>query len=263
MDSTPNDMTPQEAARLLVWLVESGADEIVLDLPVNRFAEAVPAKAQPKPAIAPAVPARAPQTPIAQDAAERAAQCTSIEELAAAFSGFDVPGLSASAQRFNFLQAVPGARVLVIGDRPRTEEEQEGGVFAGKTALLLANMLKAIGLAPPGQTDPETVALANLVPWRPPGNRNPIDIEVAMCVPFATRAIALLKPQLILCLGALPGKWLAQAGESVAQQRGKWMEINTVPALSTFHPFELLNYPERKKLAWRDLQMFQDRMKSA
>ncbi len=266
MEQHQPDMTPQEAAGLLVWLVESGADEIMLEQPVDRFAEPPPAVAAPAKiqvrslSIPQPVGLKPPSTAPSQEAVELANACSNLAELAEKFRAFEVPGLSASAQQFCFFDVQAGARVLVLGDRPRTEEEQQGGVFAGKTALLLENMMKAIGLSMPGQAWSETVSLANLVPWRPPGNRNPIDIEIALCVPFMLRAIELLQPQFILCLGALPGKFLADAGDSVAQQRGKWHAIKGVPTLATFHPFELLNYPERKKLAWRDLQMFQERI---
>ncbi len=275
MQTTPSDMTPAAAARLLLWFAEMGADEVLSAAPINRFEtrfETLASEAKPAIEVKSFTPLP-PQSDAAigvsaEDAAQSAASCSSLPELTAAFRAFDINGLTKSAVQFCFLHQDTNARILVLSDRPRTEEEQEGGVFAGKQAVLLKAMLQAIGLCfpgeGPGKNDAEVVSLANLVPRRPPGNRNPNDIEINMCVPFLRRALDFLQPELILALGALPAKYLASANDSVAQQRGKWHAVSAanrhIPLLSTFHPFELLNYPERKKLAWRDLQMFRERM---
>ncbi len=240
---------------MLDWLMAAGADEVMVDQPVNRYNEVQAAKLarvvqQPKPVVK--VPSPTAPLPSTSELASSAADCASIEQLAALFRATDIHGLAKSAQSFCFIEHVPGARLLVLGDRPRTDEENEGRVFAGKTEILLRNMLKAIDLFFPG--DPgEQVTLANLVPWRPPGNRTPSDIELNLCQPFVLRAIELMQPKLVLALGSLPGKVLANGGNSVAQQRGKWLSIGGVPLRATFHPAELLSYPERKRQAWEDL----------
>jgi uracil-DNA glycosylase len=254
MDSTGNDVSARDAALILEWLVAAGADEIMLDAPVDRFHEQVDTlrrRSDPPRPVAPFTPSPTAPVPTSGELAETVAACADPHSLAALFRATDIHGLGKSAQSFCFLEAAPDTRVLVLGDRPRTDEETEGKVFAGKTAELLRNMLKAIGLGfPDGEL--EKVSLANLVPWRPPGNRTPTELELGLCHPFAVRLIELLRPQLVLALGTLPGKVLA-GGASVAQQRGKWLSVAGTPMRVTFHPAELLQYPERKRMAWEDL----------
>jgi uracil-DNA glycosylase len=259
VDQAPNDMTPEDAARALNWLIAMGADEIMADIPQDRF-EASKAKPVVAPEAAPVQAAPAltranlGDVPTGDDAATVAAACASLDALAAAFDQFTACGLRKSVTHTCFLGGVLDAPILVLGDRPRDDEEREGQVFAGKNAVLLDNMLRAIGL------NIGTVMLGNVIPWRPPGNRTPTEIEIKQCTPFMRRAIALAKPKLILSFGGLGGQALAGAETSVARQRGKWLSIDGVPAMATFHPEELLTAPARKKLAWRDLLMFRARM---
>jgi uracil-DNA glycosylase len=256
MSATANDINPEDALSYLRWLGEMGSDESVAEEAADWLARSVAAKLIP--AVQQAVPMRS--RPIAAadvTPAPRAIESETLQALLAEFRASDVQGLSKSAQSFCFLDAVPDARVLVIGDRPRTDEETEGKVFAGKSETLLRAMLKSIGLSYPGDGAGEQVSVANLVPWRPPGNRTPTEIEANMCAPFLRRAIELLQPRLVLALGALPGKTLAQGGASVALQRDRWLSVNAgdsdVPMRVTFHPVELLAFPERKRQAWQDL----------
>jgi uracil-DNA glycosylase len=100
------------------------------------------------------------------------------------------------------------------------------------------------------------VMLMNFIPWRPPGNRQPLENEIAACLPFAARAIALAGPKLILSLGSLGGQYLGGGDASIIRQRGKWLSVDDTPLLATLHPDELLKAPTQKKLAWRDLQNF-------
>jgi uracil-DNA glycosylase len=270
MQITPSDISPEQAAGMLLWLMEAGADEITTGQPRNRCLEKAVtpplAAAVQKPSTKPAQRPGPAIGTTADEAQAISASCTTLESLTQAFRQFDVNGLRRSAVQFSFLQIVEKARILVLLDRPRTEEEQEGGMVAGKQSILLHNMLKSINLSPTIDQPGEVVSMGNMVPWRPPGNRNPNDIEIAMCMPFIKRALVLLKPSLILAMGTLPGKHLAGGGDSVAQQRGKWINVKhdglDIPLLATFPLHELLNYPERKRHAWRDLLMFRERMEN-
>jgi uracil-DNA glycosylase len=260
IDQQPNDIDSDvNPAQALSWLVEMGADEIVVESAIDRFAaSAVVEKAK---EFAPLVHRQAsPQAPLmlaptlpgqaAAEAATQAAACTSLENLKQALNYFEANPLRKSATQLSFMEGNFASPVLVMGDRPRNEEDKSGQVFAGKSRELLQRMLAAIEL------EIEDVTLMNFIPWRPPGNRAPSENEIAMCMPFANRAIELLQPKLILSFGGLAGQWLAGGEASIARQRGKWQNLNNVPMLATIHPDELLKFPAQKKLAWRDLLAF-------
>jgi uracil-DNA glycosylase len=253
-------ISPQQAAAMLDWLLAMGADEIVGETACNRF-EMVPASAEvrknasverPTPSVLTGFQSVPGHPPPPQAKAEHV-DADSVAELASAFAGFEGCGLRKAAMNFCFVQGNLESRVLVMGDRPRTTEDKEGQVFAGKNAALLEAMLKAIGLS-----ISDEVMLANFIPWRPPGNRPVTDIEAKACLPFAARLVEIVKPAAILLLGGLPGQWLAGGDQSIAKQRGKWMDIAGVPAIATFHPDDLMRTQTLKKLAWGDLKLFRN-----
>ncbi len=255
MTTAPHDISQNEAIEMLDWLIAMGADEIVQDTPMVRLdtaVQAVPAEMK-RPIQAAPILKNAASSTLSEDQslADIAAAANSIEALRDAVSAYKGSGLATSASHCCFLGGNLTSRILVIGDRPRNDEEREGTVFAGKTFVLLQAMLKAIGL------DIEIdVMLANVVPWRPAGNRQPNEIEIKQCVPLIVRVVELAQPHVILGLGGLAGQALAGAGGAVISQRAQWLAVGDIPFASTFHPEELLRSPARKKLAWRDLVMF-------
>ncbi len=261
MVQSSTDISPVEATQMLDWLIAMDADEIVSEVASNRFEMVSPVEMrQPVRAdrtvpstVAPAV-ASGRHVPLSV-ATEDHVVSSSISQLAAAFAAFEGCGLRKSAMNFCFLGGNPQARILVLSDRPRTSEDKEGLVVAGKNAALLEAMLKAIGLSMAND-----VMLANFVPWRPPGNRPVTDLEAKPCVPFAQNLISLVRPHALLMLGGLPGQWLASMDQSIAKQRGKWAEVDGVPVISTFHPDDLLRTQTLKKLAWNDLKLFRAKL---
>ena len=185
-----------------------------------------------------------------------AAQCATLDELAQAFNAFTGCSLRKAATHTCFLGGNLTSRILVYGDKARTDEDKEGRVFAARNAVLLDNMLKAIGLTA------DDVMLANFIPWRPPGNRAVTEVEARQCLPFAIRLLELARPRAILAFGGLAGQWLAGGEHSILKQRGKWLSIAagsaTIPMIATFHPDDLIKTPMMKRLAWADLLMFHD-----
>ena len=267
MSESPTAPTPAEAARLLTWLAEMGADEAIAEQPVDRFLEkpAAPRPAAAPPPIAapsPLRPAPRPVVPVADgEIAARAAAAQSLSELGALLEAFESHPLRKTATRHCLHGGAEAARVLVLADRPRAEEDRSGQVFAGKHEVLAERMLAAIGLRGLAEdTGREQAALASFLPWRPPGNRAPTDIECRMIVPVIARAITLIRPRIILALGALPGQWLTGAAASIASQRGKWMDYEGIPMIATFHPETLLKSPASKRLAWHDLLALRTRL---
>jgi uracil-DNA glycosylase len=277
MTTGTSDSRTRGIRAFLPWLIEMGADEIILDRPVNRFAAEeykTPQARQIEPQLtAPARPAllRAGDTPsgdLVSAAEALASQASTLSGLVEAWHAFDIHPLKRTATRLCFLSGALEARVLVLCDKPRSEEDPTGEVLSGKHQALAERMLAAIGLCGfSGQDTLEQVSLANFVPWRPPGNRSVIDLEARAAVPFTRRLLGLLMPRAVLCLGALPGQYLVGGEAAITRARGRWQAIEiegrSLPMMTTFHPETLLKSPQSKKLAWQDLQAFRDRLNEA
>ena len=140
---------------------------------------------------------------------------------------------------------------MVIGEAPGAEEDRKGEPFVGRAGQLLDAMLRAIGL------DRGTnVYIANVLKSRPPGNRDPKPEEVAACLPYLMRQIALLQPRLLLAVGRIAAQNLLSTDIPLGRLRGKvhhFGELNT-PLIVTYHPAYLLRTPADKRKAWDDLK---------
>lgn len=144
------------------------------------------------------------------------------------------------------------AHWLVIGEAPGAEEDRLGEPFVGRAGQLLDEMLRAIGLS-----RATNVYIANVLKSRPPGNRQPSPEEVAACLPYLKRQIALLKPRLMLAVGRTAAQSLLETDVAMAQLRGKvhhFGELN-IPLVVTYHPSYLLRSPSEKRKAWEDLKL--------
>ena len=142
------------------------------------------------------------------------------------------------------------ASLMVIGEAPGADEDRQGEPFVGRAGRLLTAMLAAIGL------QREDVYIANILKCRPPGNRNPSPAEVACCMPFLERQIALVRPRLILSLGGVSAQNLLASGEPVGRLRGELHAFGEArhPVLVTYHPAYLLRQPGEKAKVWQDLK---------
>jgi uracil-DNA glycosylase family 4 len=140
---------------------------------------------------------------------------------------------------------------LVIGEAPGAEEDRRGEPFVGAAGQLLDAMLRAIGL------DRRTnVYIANVLKSRPPGNRDPKPEEVAACLPYLVRQIALLQPKIMLAVGRIAAQNLLATDVPLGRLRGqvhRFGELNT-PLVVTYHPAYLLRTPADKRKAWDDLK---------
>lgn len=250
----------KSARDLLEFYVEAGADALLGEQAVDRFATEdaglaartpVPATARAEPAtrapspLAPPAPDEA--TMAARDAAKRAA---TLEELRAVLDKFDGCALKATATQLVFADGNPQARLMFVGEAPGRDEDIEGLPFVGRSGKLLDRMLAAIGL------DRRSVYIANIVPWRPPGNRTPTPQESQICLPFISRQIELADPDILVCLGGPSAQTLLGIKEGITKTRGRWFTFDTgkreIRAMPTFHPAFLLRSPLQKRFAWRD-----------
>jgi DNA polymerase len=248
--------TTSLAIAFLRLQIAYGADEALLDTPQDRFARPPAAPrpaAPPRISVQPPVPAAAPQAGPAQRAQEIAAACQSVAELRAALAAFDGCALSTTATNLVFADGNPDAGLMLVGEGPGAEEDLSGTPFVGASGQLLDRMLASIGL------DRTKYLITNVIPWRPPGNRNPTDQEVAVCLPFLLRHIALLRPQHLVLLGAIAAQSILGGRTGITRLRGRWTKasipgletpINTLPML---HPAYLLRNGSAKREMWRDL----------
>ena len=143
----------------------------------------------------------------------------------------------------------PNADLMFVGEGPGADEDAQGEPFVGRAGQLLNNMISAMGLKR------EEVYIANVVKCRPPGNRTPEKDECDICSPFLLRQIEVIKPKVIVALGAVAAKNLLAVNDSMANLRGRWYDFRGARLAVTYHPAYLLRDPRQKKEAWKDLQM--------
>jgi DNA polymerase len=261
----------QDLRQLLRWYVEMGADEAIGETPIDRTRPAVPpvvaAATEPAPG-----PRRVPSPlPVAASAAvaaasgaarEIAAAATTLASLAEAIAAFDGCALRRTATTTVFADGDPAARLMLIGEAPGAEEDRLGKPFVGRSGQLLDRMLATIGI------DRSSAYITNVLFWRPPGNRKPTPGEIAACLPFVLRHIALVRPAILMLCGGTATSALLGTAEGITRLRGRWFDLavpgleQPVPAIATYHPSYLLRSPERKREAWRDLLAVQARLES-
>src|SRR5271170_4013771 len=255
----------EAALALLRWYVEMGADEAIGLEPADRLAPppasisppAMPAPIRgPSPRPVPAAPPAALTESLGeavQSARRLASGAESVASLAALVVGFDGCPPKRTATNTVFIDGNPAAPVMIIGEAPGADEDRIGRPFVGRAGQLLDRMLAAIGL------DREAVLVTNVIYWRPPGNRTPTTDEIAACVPFVLRHVALVRPKILVLAGGTAARALLPPGPGITRLRGRWFDLaipgldRPVPTLPMFHPSFLLRAPERKREAWRDL----------
>ena len=154
------------------------------------------------------------------------------------------------------------AKVMLIGEAPGRDEDEQGIPFVGRAGQLLNKMLLAIKLRR------EDVYITNVVNWRPPDNRTPTDDEILEYLPFLQRQIDIVKPKFIFLLGGIAAKAILSTPLALGKLRGKWHEYKSlnleesIQTIASYHPAFLLRSPQYKKHSWEDLQMLQEKLKN-
>jgi uracil-DNA glycosylase family 4 len=252
-----------DAFALLCLQVEWGADEAIDPSPIDRApidrapidrlrpVESRPV-AVPRPVIATVQPPKG--TP-GERALSLASQSATLEDLRTALAGFDGCALRDTASNLVFAEGDASSTTLIVGEPPGREEDRGGHPFAGAEGQLLDQMLGSIGL-PRGD-----LMLTPLLPWRPPGGRPPSPGEIAICLPFLHRLIALLKPQRIVVFGGTATR--ALLGQNQNRRRGArgWTELSipglpqTLPAMALPSLADMLKNPPLRRDAWAGLRL--------
>ena len=183
-----------------------------------------------------------------------------IQDLIPLISNY-TSALKNNAKRMVLYDGNVNSHLMIIGEAPGQEEDEQGIPFVGRAGQLLNKMLSAINL------DRKDIYITNVVPWRPPQNRTPTDKEILEFLPFLQRQIEIIKPQILYILGTTAAKAILSTPLSLGKLRGKWYQYKTlnlgspIDVLVSYHPAFLLRSPNYKKEAWSDLQMLQKKIK--
>lgn len=144
--------------------------------------------------------------------------------------------------------------LMLIGEGPGQAEDEQGLAFVGPAGQLLTRMLSAVGICR------EKVYIANIVKCRPPHNRVPSEEEALACLPHLRMQVALLRPRVILLLGATAARYTLDPEIRITRDRGKWVERKGVWMMATYHPSALLRDPTKKADAWEDMKSLRSRL---
>jgi len=178
---------------------------------------------------------------------QRTEQLQQLEQKVAACT--QCAALASCRSKTVFGEGNHNPRVVFFGEGPGAEEDRTGRPFVGKAGELLTRMMQACTF------EREDVYILNTVKCRPPANRNPELEEIENCRGFYAQQLNLLRPEYIVCLGAVSAQELLKTKLSVGRLRGQLHRYFASKVLVTYHPAYLLRNPAAKKAAWADLQL--------
>jgi uracil-DNA glycosylase family 4 len=151
------------------------------------------------------------------------------------------------------------AKLMFVGEGPGADEDEQGLPFVGRAGKLLTKIIEAMGYTR------DQVYIANVVKCRPPNNRAPQPDESESCVPFLQKQVAIIKPSILVALGASATNALITASGGISTLRGKFHPLSwdkNVPVMPTFHPAYLLRNPNAKRYVWDDMKIVKNRLEA-
>lgn len=140
------------------------------------------------------------------------------------------------------------AEIMLIGEGPGANEDEQGIPFVGRAGQLLDDMLELIGL------DRTKVYIANIVKCRPPGNRDPLNVEQDACIGYLRRQMDLIAPKIVICLGRVAAMRLIDEGFKISKEHGTWHTVDGRQVTALYHPAALLRDPHRLPETYEDLK---------
>jgi DNA polymerase len=165
--------------------------------------------------------------------------------------------LKKNAKNIVFSDGNPKSKIMLIGEAPGANEDDEGLPFVGRAGMLLDKMLSAINL------DRKKVYISNIINYRPPENRRPTDEEIKRYLPFITKHIEIINPKILVLLGSTAMNALIGNDVVISKMRGRWIEKEfgncKTSVIITFHPAFLMRQPAQKKMSWIDLKMIREK----
>ena len=180
-----------------------------------------------------------------------------LEKLKKSISNIKNCELKKSATNIVFSDGNPKAKIMLIGEGPGSNEDQEGLPFVGRAGALLDKMLASIDL------NRKNVYITNVVNYRPPENRRPTEEEIAKYLPYLKKHIEIINPKILVLLGSTALNALIGNEVVISKARGQWIEKQfgecKTSVIVTFHPAFLMRQPAQKKMAWIDLKMIREK----
>lgn len=165
------------------------------------------------------------------------------------------PNLAASRTQTVFGVGSPDAELMFIGEAPGADEDAQGEPFVGRAGQLLTKIIETMGFTR------ETVYIANILKCRPDmpkgtsGNRPPSAGEMQTCLPYLREQIEIVRPKVLVALGATAVEGLLGFRGTMRDLRGRWHEYEGTPLMITYHPSYLLRNqtPAEKRKVWEDM----------
>ena len=156
----------------------------------------------------------------------------------------------------------PNADLMFVGEAPGFDEDAQGEPFVGRAGQLLTRIIETMGFA---RAD---VYIANVLKCRPdmpagaPGNRAPTPTEMQTCLPYLREQISIIRPRVLVALGAVAVEGLLGTRGTMRELRGRWHSFNETPLMITYHPAYLLRNqsPSEKRKVWEDMLQVMDRL---
>ena len=180
-----------------------------------------------------------------------------LERLKKSIGAIKNCSLKSSATNIVFSDGNPKSKIMLVGEAPGSNEDQEGLPFVGRAGALLDKMLASINL------NRKNVYISNIINYRPPENRRPTDEEVNRYMPFIKKHIEIINPEILVLLGSTAMNALIGNDIVISKARGKWIDKEfgscKTSVIITFHPAFLMRQPAQKKMAWIDLKMIRDK----
>lgn len=210
------------------------------------------AKALPAPAPAPLM--------VAEEKAATEWTWDSLEK--AILSCQKCPNLVSSRTQVVFGVGNRNAELMFIGEAPGADEDKIGEPFVGRAGQLLTKIIEAMGFSR------DDIFIANVLKCRPDmppgesGNRKPRMDEMTTCLPWLREQIKLVKPRVMVALGATAVEGLLGDTRPMRELRGQWLDFQTTPVMATYHPAYLLRNQTitEKRKVWEDMLLVLEKM---
>ena len=173
------------------------------------------------------------------------------------------PNLVSSRKNVVFGVGNPEAELMFVGEAPGADEDRQAEPFVGAAGQLLTKMIQAMGLTR------DSVYIANILKCRPDtpgqayGNRKPTPEEMQTCIPWLHQQIDLIRPKVLVGLGATAIEGLLGKTMGITRLRGNWHTYRAIPLMPTYHPAFLLRNQaiSEKRRVWEDLLQVMERLK--